>query len=121
MKLPRDLNIHTCFSCKGELLDESFNGIGVSLSSPQIFFDYKCPNCGHDARYTLELLTEMDPAQALIYLSAKLNLANIHAEPEKGNIKQQLNKITGVQDLLRLGGTDAPRERTKRNDLENLP
>jgi hypothetical protein len=121
MKLPRDLGIHTCFNCKNDLLDDNFKRCGISLERPQLFFDYECSTCEHSGRYYLELLTKMGPVESLIFMATLIEAVNIQKNSVKGNIKQQLNKITGVQDLLRLGGTDAPREQTRRDDTENLP
>jgi len=120
MKLPENLKIHTCFKCKASLADENFNQCGVSLLKPQLVFDYECPTCGHYGRYNLDLKTKMTPIEALNFLAALMEMEKIQQDSEKGNIRSQLNKISGVQDLLRLGGNDAPKERTKR-DGSDLP
>lgn len=113
MKLPRDLQIHACFNCKSVLDDDNFTSCGISIAKPQVFFDYTCPSCSHLGRYFLDIGPPATPFERLKYLISLIETAEKDADPVKGNIRSLLNKITGVKDLLRLGGKDAPREPTK--------
>lgn len=108
MKIPKNLNMDLCNECRKNLKDKDYKRCGVLLDKPVVFFDYECSNCQHVGRYVLALEEKIDPTEALIHLSSLLKETS--EEPIKGNIRSELNKIVGVNDLLKLGGKDAPRE-----------
>lgn len=118
MKIP-DLDIHRCNSCKQLLQDSDFQRFGAVINQPQMCFDYHCRRCGHLGRYVLDVKTpsgKPDPIYCLQMLISLLQSPDAKSvEPLKGNIRAQLNKIEGIDDLLRLGGDDAPREPTGSN------
>jgi RNase P subunit RPR2 len=108
IKIPREFKIHKCSECGAELTDSDFKRCGVSLSDkPSYVFDYECGCCAHFGRYLLELKKGIEIPDALKILA---DLLKKEDNIEKGHIRSQLNKIIGVQDLLKLGGTDAPTE-----------
>jgi len=110
MKIPPELNINQCNKCKAVLQDSAFNRFGFSIVTHQHFFEYKCP-CGHTACYVLQASKSLSPPEALLKLAQTLiECEQEQASDSKGNIKDVLNKITGVEDLLKLGGNNAPRE-----------
>lgn len=120
MRIPRSLKIHKCNDCQAALEDGNFRRCGLSSTDKHFFFDYFCPACGFAGSYTFDIKKEMTDGEAV----SKLAQALIDAESEadsKGNIKDQLNRIVGVQDLLDLGGKDAPKEKPRDDDSSNLP
>lgn len=116
MKLPTEKwAIDKCGACKVKLEEKNFSRCGVVLKTQQIFFDYECRACAHRGRWTIDIQSNMDAPEALMFLATTL------AEGDsKGNIAADLNKIVGVQDLLKLGGKDAPRER-RSDESSDLP
>lgn len=115
MKIPLNLSIHQCNSCKKKLAQENFLRCGVTLPKPSVIFEYECGHCGHFGRYILDVADALNPSQALRKLADLLEKpSKKEEETTKGNIRSQLNKIKGVQDLLKLGGENAPRESSNR-------
>jgi len=112
-----DLQIHICAVCKSPLKDINFSSCGIMLAKPAFFFDYKCEHCNHLGRYIMDLKVPMGPVASLSLLASLME--ETEEDDSKGNIKSQLNKIVGVQDLLRLGGDSAPREDDAPRDPTN--
>lgn len=114
MKIPKHLNVHTCIKCREALQDSAYKRCGVGLVKAQFFFDYECGSCGHLGRYVLDIKDRFSPSEALIALADMLEETKGKQGASKGNIASELNKIVGVQDLLKqAGGNDAPREPSK--------
>lgn len=122
MKIPKSLRVHVCNKCKGELQDKDFKRCGFNFIRHQYFFDYLCCFCEHNGCYVLQVSDTLTAGQALARLGESL-IEGDSEEPidSKGNIRETLNKIVGVQDLLKLGGKDAPREQPPDDDPTDLP
>lgn len=126
MKIPKSLRIHNCNKCKGELRDTDFKRCGFNFVKHQYFFDYLCRFCDHNGCYVLQVNASLTAGQALGKLAESLiegDAAETQQEESdsKGNIRETLNKIVGVQDLLKLGGKDVPREQSTDDDPTDLP
>ena len=111
MKIPHKLAVHACVKCKAELSDGEFTRCGyATIPECGVFFDYECKACGFSGRYLLPC--EVPVHVALSNLAAMLD-AN---EKQREMVPFDLTKLYGVEDLLRLGGKNAPRE-TSGKDL----
>lgn len=83
------------------------------------YFEYTCPHCRHPGRWLIPV-AENRPVESLQTLVNDLASTNASLGYEKGRLAADLNKIHGVNDLLRLCGPYAPRERT-RTESDDLP
>ena len=119
MKIPPNLNIRHCNSCRKKLDDKNFLRCGVSLPKADIIFEYECGHCGHFGRYVLDSVAGMTPTVALRKLAELLETPTKKDEATKGKIRSELNKINGIQDILDYGGDDIPKE--LENDATDLP
>lgn len=119
MKLPKRLEIYHCAACNAELGDSDFPSCGVSLHEQPagIFFNYSCPNCSNFGRYLIPTKADIGPTVALRQLAELLDFEDAS---ERGTIANELSKLYGVEDFLKLGGKDAPREPSK-DDTRDLP
>ena len=113
MKISREFKIHVCPACGAEMADSAIKRCGISLERPMLFFEYNCPSCLYEGRFVINLERPIEPPDALRLLAELLP----ETKESKGNTASQLNNIFVVQDLLRLGGKDAPREPSK-NDAD---
>lgn len=117
MPIPKRLNANKCHACSGFLGDSDFSGYGVAIYPEySVFFDYKCPSCKVLGRWIVNIAGEPDPVVGLRMMIELLEEAAAPKE-ERGDIRSQLNKIHNVNDLLRLGGTNAPRELPRTDGL----
>lgn len=110
----RELDVHRCSECKCSLEDGNFVGCGILFETPeapgwQAHFDYHCPTCGHYGRWMLAI---PDDLSALDAMKSLVNAFDT-AQSQRGDIALKLTKINSVEDLLKLGGNDAPKERAK--------
>jgi hypothetical protein len=123
--LRKDLGIHKCSECEAPLEDNNFMDCGlvlVSQSGPRVvYFDFVCPSCAYHGRWTFPIPDEMpaweiakDLAACFIQTPDEMYLLD-KTESERRDIASKLTKINSVEDLLKLGGSDAPREPSKRD------
>lgn len=120
MKPPRGMAL--CNACRKNLVEEDYKRCGTVLHRPMVYFDYECSKCGHIGRYTQELNEGVSPADALVHLSNILTITDTSKSRTKGSVSSQLKNIIGVNDLLKLGENDVPREPyDDGEDINNLP
>lgn len=112
--IPKSLGVEICNSCRKKLIDSDYQRCGVILANARICIDYKCSNCKYDGRYMLNY-DMSSPVESLLLLAGLLE--GSPAAMETKGISGQLDKIVGIDDLLRLGGQDGPREQPP----DNLP
>ena len=107
MTIPKSLKIHECSKCKAPLPDGAFARCGVSLNSEPrcAFFDYDCPACGFSGRYLMPC--KAPPTAALSSLANLLEAG----DKQRETAHFDLSRIHGVEDILKLGGNNAPREK----------
>ena len=58
IEIDKSLGAHVCFQCKSALKDADFNlcGIRVNADEPGMCFDYICPKCNFNGRWTVALI-----------------------------------------------------------------
>jgi len=120
MNVPKELGVHVCNCCHVKLLDEDFHRCGIDVSRHQYFFDYFCPTCSFGGSYVVAIPIGKSAGEAIRDLGIACLGAEQKGDP-KGNSKDLLNRIVGVEDLLSLGGNDAPKEFTRDDDPSDLP
>ena len=107
MRIPHKLSVHACVKCKAELSNGEFTRCGYATVPEQgIFFDYECRACGFNGRYLLSC--DVPAHVALSNLAALLDTDGKQREM----VPFDLSRIHGVEDILRLGGKNAPREKS---------
>src|SRR5258708_309070 len=109
MKIPKSIKIWQCVVCTSALTEKCFRRCGTTLTSHPagVFFDYDCPACNHHGSYAIHVKDGYDAPEILRKLA---DLLEMEEKAEKGNIKTRLNSINSVDDLLKIGEKDAPRE-----------
>ena len=106
MNIPKKLAVHSCAKCKAKLPDGSFARCGYAVVPESgIFFDYECKACGYNGRYLLAC--DVPAHVALSNLAALLDTDGKQRETAPFD----LSNIHGVEDILKLGGKNAPREK----------
>lgn len=118
----KDLDIHRCSECGGTLEDGHFVGCGMLFESPEapgwnMHFDYHCPSCEHYGRWMIPVPDDISAIDAMGMLVNAFDTP----QSQRGDIALKLTKINSVEDLLKLGGKDAPKERSKYERDGDLP
>ena len=58
IEINKELGTHVCFQCKSALEDADFTHCGICLNAdePGMCFDYVCPQCKFNGRWTIALI-----------------------------------------------------------------
>jgi hypothetical protein len=102
--------MHKCIGCGRELTDSEFRYCGIDIGTKTVFFDYSCNQCSHIGRWLIADHVFHTHTEALSFLIRSIDPDGKMIVPQRENAQDFLKNVHGVDDFLRLGGENAPRE-----------
>lgn len=92
------------------MTDDEFKYCGIEIGTKTPFFDYSCDKCGHVGRWLVPKSDFPSASDALRFLLQLTDPDGKMVLPQRENAQDFLRNVHGVDDFLRLGGKNAPRE-----------